>query len=254
MTLQEAKMFIRNANNFIEMFGENLFERAVVNYDVKDFSTNQYVPRDEGADRYYARLGYPVLCDRTTWIFEEYKGEWKREVRKLAREYRIPCSYQISETDLLKDCILLANPNMANYQMDIYHLDGAKEIYIKCDNKKSLCVPVKAIVEKNFSLVVDRHTTYHKGYYNTHDRKQLLDEELATLETETAKALRKTIDEGEPYMYEAIEKDPHIRPRTIKVSFEVVLDGTDEAIQKRVVNKLKYSSFDTPTNITIEEV
>ena len=254
MTLQEAKMFIKNANNFIEVFGENLFERAVANYDVKDFSTHQYVPRDEGADRYYAQLGYPVLCDKTMWTFKEYKGEWEREVRKLAREYRVPDNYQLREKDLLKDCILLVNPNMANYQMSIYHLEGAKEIYIKCDNNKSLYVPVKAIVEKNFSLVMDRHTTYHKGYYNTPDRKQYLDEALATLETETAKALRKTIEEGEPYMYEAIEKDPQIRPRTIKISFEVELDGTQEAIMQKVAHKLRYSTFSNPTNITLEEV
>ena len=254
MTLQEAKMFVKNSNNFIEMFGEELFERAIANYDVNDFSTHQYVPRDEGLDRYYARLGYPVLCDRTTWTFKEYKGEWEREVRKLAREYRVPDTYQLHEKDLLKDCILLANPNMANYQMRIYHLDGAKEIYIKCDDNKSLYVPIKAIVEKDFSIVVNRHTTYHKGYYDTPDRKQYLDAALATLETETAKALCKTIEEGEVYECKVIKNEPQYKSRTIRISFDVVMDGTDEAIQKKVVHKLKYSTFDGPTNIEIKEV
>lgn len=255
MTLQEAKMFVRNAKNFIEVFGEQLFERAIANYDVKDFSTFEYVPRNEGCDSYYAKLGYPILCDKTSHTFKEYKGEWVREVTKPAREYRVPCHYQLYEKDLLKDCILLVNPNMANYHMDMYHLDRpTDDIYVKCDDGKSLYVPVKAIVDKDFSLVVNRHTTYHKGYYNTIDRKSYLDAALATLETETAKALRKTIEEGEPYIYEAIKNEPNIRHRKIQVSFEVVLDGTGEAIQSKVEKNLKYSMFDEPTNITIKEI
>lgn len=255
MTLQEAKMFIRNAKNFIEVFGEDIFEIALANYDVTDFSTHKYVPRDEGTDRSYARLGYPILCDRTSWEFEEYKGEWVRKVRKLAREYRVPCDYQIREKDLLKDCILLVNPNMENYEMSIYHLDRPNDdIYIKCDDGKSLYVPVKAITEKNFGLVVDRHATYHKGYYNTIDRKEYLDAALATLETETAKALRKTIEENAPYISEVIEDKPNVLSRTIRVSFDVVLDGTEEAIQAKVEKNLKYSMFNSPTNIEIKEV
>lgn len=254
MTLQEAKMFVRNAKNYIEMFGEELFERVVANYDISDFSSHDYVRYGGGQDNYYANLGYPVLCDRTMWTFEEWRGEWKREFQDLAREYRIPCRYQLHEKDLLKDCILLVNPNMANYTMSIYHLDGAKEIYIKCDNGKSLYVPIEAIIKKDYSLVENRMNTYWPSYYNTADRKQYLDAELATLETETAKALRKTIEEGEPYAYEAIKNEPHIRHRTIRVSFDVVLDGTEEAIQKKVEQTLKYSTFDHPTNIEIKEV
>ena len=254
MTLQEAKMFVKNAKNFIEVFGEEIFERAVVNYDIKDFSTFEYVIRDGGQDNYYAKKGYPVLCDKTSHTFKEFKGEWMREVTKLARDYRVPDHYQLNENDLLKDCILLVNPHMANYTMSIYHLDGAKEIYVKCDNGKSLYVPVEAIVNKDYSLVENRMNTYWPSYYNTADRKQYLEAELATLETETAKALKKTIEEGEPYIYEAIKNEPHIRHRTIRVSFDVVLDGTEEAIQSKVEKNLKYSMFTDPTNIEIKEV
>ena len=255
MTLQEAKMFVRNAKNFIEVFGEELFERAVANYDVDDFSTHKYVPYGEGQDAYYARLGYPVLCDRTVWHFKEYNGVWEREVQKPARKYNVPCKYQLSESDLLRDCILLVNPNMANYHMDIYHLHNATDdIYIKCDDGKNLYVPVKSIVDKDFSLVVNRHTNYHKTYYNTIDRKEYLDAALATLETETAKALCKTIEEGKPYVRKVVESEPNVHCRKIKVSFEVMLDGTNEAIQSKVEKKLKYSMFNDPINIKIEEV
>jgi hypothetical protein len=200
-------------------------------------------------------MGYPVLCDRTSHTFKEYKGEWMREVVHLAREYRVPDNYQLHEKDLLRDCILLVNPNLANYPMSIYHLDRpTDDIYVKCDNGKSLYVPVKAITEKNFSLVVDRHTTYHKSYYNTSDRKKYLDEALATLETETAKALQKTIEENEPYIYKPVENEPHIHHRAIRVSFDVVLDGTEEAIENKVKKNLKYSMFDKCTNIEIKEV
>ena len=255
MTLAEAKMFVRNTENYIEIFGEEIFERAIVNYDIKDFSTHQYVVRDEGTDRYYAQLGYPVLCDRTMWTFEEHKGEWKREVQKLAREYRVPCHYQCNEKDLLKDCILLVNPNMANYKMSIYHLDRpTDDIYVTCDNGKSLYVPVKAIVDKNYSLVEERMNTYWPSYYNRPDRKENLDAELATLETETAKALQKTIEEGEPYDCGEMTKELPTRHRTIRVSFDVVLNGTNEEIQSKVESNLKFSLFNEYTNIEIKEV
>ena len=255
MILQEAKMFVRNAKNYIEVFGEELFERVVANYDVKDFSTFEYVVRDGGQDAYYARMGYPVLCDRTSHTFKEYKGEWMREVVHPAREYRIPCPYQLNEKDLLKDCILLVNPNMANYQMTTYHLDHpTDDIYVTCDNGKSLYVPVKAIVDKNYSLVEERMNTYWPSYYNRPDRKEYLDAELATLKTETAKALQRTIEENEPYTYESVENEPHIRRRAIRVSFDVVLDGTNEAIEKKVNKYLNYSLFNELTNIEIKEV
>ena len=254
MTLQEAKMFIRNANNFIEMFGEELFEKAVANYSIKDFSTFEYVIYNGGQDNYYAKKGYPVLCDRTSHTFKEYKGEWMREVLHLARKYRIPCHYQLHEKDLLRDCILLVNPNMANYQMSIYHLDGAKEIYIKCDNGKSLYVPVKAIVDKDYSLVEQRMNTYWSSYYNTPNRKQYLDAELATLKTKTAKALKKTIEEDESYVCEKAIKELPIGPRTVTVSFDITLPGTIEEVEEEVKNNLKFSLFTTYTNIKIKEV
>lgn len=255
MTLQEANMFVRNAKNFIEVFGEELFERAIANYEVNDFSTFEYVVRDGGTDQYYARMGYPVLCDRTSHTFKEYKGEWMREVTKPARKYRIPCHYQLDEKDLLRDCILLVNPNMVKYHMDIYHLDRpTDDIYVKCDDGKSLYVPVKAIVDKDFTLVVERHTTYHKGYYNTIDRKQYLDTALATLETETAKALCKTIEEDKPYVCEEVTKELPIGPRTVTVSFDITLPGTMEEVEKEVQSNLKYSLFKKYTNIQIKEV
>lgn len=254
MTLQEAKMFVRNAKNFIEVFGEELFEKAVENYDVRDFSTSLYVPLENGCN-YYDSMGYPVLRDRVRHTFKEYKGEWMREVEKLAREYRVPDSYQLDEKDLLKDCILLVNPNMANYQMSIYKLDRqTDDIYVKCDNGKSLYVPVKAITEKNFALVVERHTTYHKGYYNTPDRKKYLDEALATLETETAKALQKTIEEGAHYDCKTVVTETPIRHCTVRVSFDVVCDGTYDEIFKSVENNLRCSLFTNPTNLEIKEV
>lgn len=254
MTLQEAKMFVRNAKNFIEVFGEEIFERVVANYDIKDFSTFEYVPLENGCS-YYEKMGYPVICDRTSHTFKEYKGEWMREVTKLAREYRVPCSYQLHEKELLKDCILIVNPSMANYIMNIYHLDNpTDDIYVKCDNGKSLYVPVKAIVNRDYSLVEERMRTYWPSYYNTPNRKEYLDAELATLETETAKALKKTIEEGMPYDYEEKIKEMPTRHRTIRVSFDVVLDGTEEAIKTKVERNLKYSMFNECTNIQAKEV
>lgn len=198
MTLAEAKMFIRNAENFITVFGEELFEKVVANYDYKVFSTYEYVIRDGNQDKYFASKGYPVLCDRTEWTFKEYNGEWMREVRKLAREYRVPDHYQCEEGNLLRDCIIAVNPLMSMFEISTYHLDKpTDDIYIKTEHKSSLYVPVRAITEKNFSLVIDRHTSYHKSYYNTVDRKEYLNKALAALDSKVAKILKIVIEDGE---------------------------------------------------------
>lgn len=172
MTLAEAKMFMRNAENFITVFGEEIFEKVVANYDYTVFSTTEYVIRDGGQDRYFASKGYPVVCDKTSWTFKEYNGEWMREVQKPAKEYRVPDHYQLEERHVLRDCILTVNPLMSMFEMSMYHLDKpTDDIYITTEHdayyysnrKMPLYVPVKAITEKNFSLVVDRHTSYHKS-------------------------------------------------------------------------------------------
>ena len=196
MTLHEAKLFVRNYGNYIKLFGEEMMKTIFSKFSVDVFSKKEYVPLGEGADAYYERLGYPVLIDRTTSIFKEYNGEWERTVTKPARQYLIRCPYQLEEKELLRKCILAVNPMMSLFDMSAYHLDSiTDDVYIKTETGQSLYVPVQAITLKNYALVTERHTTYHKGYYNTADRKEYLDKALAALDSKIAKILKIVIEE-----------------------------------------------------------
>ena len=83
--------------------------------------------------------------------------------------------------------------------------------------------------------------------------KQFLDKDFL-LQTETAKALQKTIEDGVPCVCKGGTKELPISPRTITVSFDITLPGTIEEVKKEVENNLKYSLFKKYTNVEIKEV
>lgn len=191
MNINEAKLYVRNYSNYEKVFGLDILTKCLEPIEEKAFSTFEYVVRDEGQDRYYASKGYPVLCDRTTWTFKEWRGEWSRDVRKTAREYRVPDHYQLAEKDLLRACLLEKFPYLKDFSFLTYRLDREDdEIYITCDNKNSLYAPIRALVEKDFSIIEKRMNDYWKWYYNSQDKHEHLEGQLATLETATAIRLK----------------------------------------------------------------
>jgi hypothetical protein len=195
MNNNEAKLYVRNYDNYVQVFGLDVFTKCLEPFDMEKFSIFKYVVRDGGEDHYFASHGYPVLCDNTIREFEEWKGEWMRKVRKPAREYRVPNQYQLAEKDLLLSCLLEAFPYLKDFTFPTYHLDRADdEIYIKTENGESLYVPIRALTEKDFSIIEKHMNEYFKWYYSTPDRKQYLDKALATLETETAKRLKAILE------------------------------------------------------------
>lgn len=255
MTLTEAKLYVINAKNYSEIFGDNIFEQAAANFNVDDFTSYEYVIRGGGGDRYYHNKGYPVLSENFYHEFTEYNGEWERKVKKLARKYQIPNRYQCNESSLLKTCILIVNPAMENYQMNIYHFDNPDaDIYIECDNKRSLYVPIKAIVQKNYDLVTKHHTAYFNTYYNRTDQKEYLDAALETLKTKTAKELKQTIENDfiPAQDYNKPKIKPEFKPRTVTITFDTILDGSNEAIEEKVRKRLSWHHFDPIDNISIK--
>lgn len=196
MTLEEAKLFVRNYSNYERVFGLEILSKCLQAFCIEDFSTFKYVILNGSADNYYRRLGYPVLCEKTSWEFEEWKGEWMRKVRHPAREYRVPDDCQLRERGLLQACLLMRFPYLQEFAFPTYHLDKPEELYIKCENGRSLYVPIQALLENDYSLVEKRGNDYWRWYYSTPDRKKFLDEELATFETPTALRLKAILDEG----------------------------------------------------------
>lgn len=193
MTIEEARMFIRNYDEYEKFFGIELVTKCVTNFKVEDFSTKEFVALGEGTDNYYSRKGYPVLIGKTRWTFKEYKGEWSREVEKPAVQYLVPDHYQLKESRLLRACLLKRFPYLCEFDFPTYHMEKPFEIYIKCDNGCSLYVPLEALEKKDFSIIEKRVKDYFGWYYNTPERKEYLDKELSTLTTETALKLKEFI-------------------------------------------------------------
>jgi hypothetical protein len=191
MTAEECKMFIRNYDELVFFFGEERVLQNAMKFRIGDFTSWEYVVRDSWMDRHFAQKGYPVLYEKTSWEFEEWRGEWMRKVRKPAREYLVPDSYQRHEERLVHLCLEDMYPQFMAFDYQIYHCDERdhkSEVYIKCENGKMLYCPLLALKEKNWDMVEKRHVSYMKSYYgNTPERAaKYLPEELAVLDTRTA--------------------------------------------------------------------
>lgn len=195
MNLAEGKMFVRNADNIIEVFGEAEFEAALENFDLKDFTTKEYVPLDNaGMLRYYTeRMGYPILGDARHFIREEHycKGQvWERYVDKPCREFLVPDRYQFSERKLLHAMLAAKLPYFDHFKWKIYHLDRPDDdIYLECESG-SLYVPVKALLAADWQMILDRHCGYFKSYYNRPGSEEHLAKALSIPLSYAARLLR----------------------------------------------------------------
>ena len=190
MTVAEAKMYVRNARNIIEVFGEEIFAHQAGKFRDKDFSNEEYVQIGSPQDAFYREKGYPVVTERTTWPFTEYKGNsgWQREIVRPARSYRTPCPYQTQEDKLIKGCIEEKWPFMRHFKYDAYHLDqvDSYEIYVTTETGV-LYLPIKALLEKDFSIAEKRMKTYFGDYYRLN--VPLMEKSLAALATPTTEKL-----------------------------------------------------------------
>jgi hypothetical protein len=191
-----AKLFIRNYNNLVLFFGEKRVQKMARKFEESSFAKTEYVERGEGRDRYFLNKGYPIVCDNTTWIFKEYRGEWSRDVRKQARSFSVPDSYQLYEGKLIKMCLLDMFPQLEGLEISAYHADSeTAEIYIKCENNKLLYCPLIAFTTFNYNAIYNRHRSYHESYYGStaERREKYLQDELNTLETETAHKIKEML-------------------------------------------------------------
>lgn len=74
-------------------------------------------------------------------------------------------------------------------KFSIYQIHDEKsyEIYLSTSNGQSLYVPFRAIQERNYSLVEERHSSYHKDYYRS--KPEYLEKALGALKTPEAALL-----------------------------------------------------------------
>ena len=196
MNLAEGKMFVRNANNIIDVFGEEAFAKGLEGFELHDFSTFEYVPEENtGMIQHYEKMGYPVLAERVRHCVREthYCGgkEWERYADKICKEFRVRSIYQNNEHKLLRAILEEQFPYIRFFVWDIYHLDTPDDdIYLQCESGP-LYVPVKAIVAGNWQMILDRHNGYHNGYYGGRPEcKEHLAKALSIPESYTARLFK----------------------------------------------------------------
>ena len=187
MTVNEARLYLTNYQKFVDTFGMEVFARGLEKsgVDTRSFTTNEYVPLGSAHALWLNKGGYPTDGNIYRHEFEEWKGEWMRKVKKDAYCYTIPNRYQLDEHKIMEACLQVVAPWISIFNIKCYHLDSAADtdVYLKTGDDVSIYVPVKAILGRDWEVIVDRHTTYHKDYYRGEDRKKYLDKALAALDS-----------------------------------------------------------------------
>ena len=217
MDFDLAKKYIRNFVNIEQLFDKDVIAKVLPSFQLRDFATFEYVPTEnQGTIDYYTRMGYiritenPVMSYVTEYAY--FKGrQWESRVSKPCIEFIVPDNYQLAEGRLLKKLLFAAYPylNCAEYYeaIKVYHADAREvdknEFYIGFYSspydveKVSLYVPFKALRDKDPQIIIDRHTSYHKGYYgNDASRKQYLDKALSVLEFDSTKEFFEHVKSG----------------------------------------------------------
>lgn len=217
MNFDLAKKYIRNFGNIEQLFDKEVIAAVLPRFELRDFAIFEYVPTENrGNIDCYARMGYiqvterPVMSYVTEYAY--FKGrQWESRVPKPCIEFIVPDNYQLAEKALLKRLLIAAYPylNCAEYYNGIqaYHADAREvddnEFYMKFfsgpDNTEgvNLYIPFKALRDKDPQIIIDRHTSYFKSYYGTHEsRKQYLDKALSVLEFNSTKEFFEHVKSG----------------------------------------------------------
>lgn len=201
LTMDTAKLFVRNWKQYENFFKASTLKEIIPNFNLRDFTTWIHVEADNiGAILYAHKQGNYLFSDNPTFeTFKEWKGEWSREVRKKAYTFLIPSPYQSAESKLFKQCMELEYPYLSKYNVSYYKFEKANEwIYVRAENENNVCksiyCPVTAFSTKDKQKIIDTHTNYFKGYYNTPNRSDYLYQALGLLYSDVAKQLFEDIE------------------------------------------------------------
>jgi hypothetical protein len=135
---------------------------------------------EAGKDSWLADSDYAELvATGETGYFKEYeiiKGkEFVREYTAKANQYRTRGNYQSTKhASILKHLLINKFQYLKKYKFDVYSMrsEGANwEFYLKV-NKESLYVPVRALLNKDSKIIVDRMSEYHGWFRSQRDAEQ----------------------------------------------------------------------------------
>jgi len=131
-------------------------------------------------------------------------------IRVKGNKYRVTKRYLGAEhIKLIKWLLVAAFPqlSMTIDKFEVYepssNIPENYEIYLRCNihpddkNQVGRCIycPIKGILEKNWSIIEQRHVSYHEGYYNDPERKEkFLGFALGALESPQALELKALLE------------------------------------------------------------
>lgn len=258
MDIEKARLFVSNFKNYEAIFPEDVLTTGLSNFRVTDFATFKAVETQHS--RYYEER-YPRYSNEHLEYFSDYitkNGEvYEARIQKLAYSYIVPNQYQTNEKNLLETCLVLIIPEIDKFKWDMYHLDSYEDnnthkkfysdIYLKT-SKGSLYCPVEALVNYDKEAIIERHTSYHKGYYNTSDRKKYLEKSLSVLDTLEVELLFYVLD-----CYKN-KKEVDFIGKLSPEGKKFLERVQKEKIQKANKNFVLYSLKDTVKSVTTPQV
>lgn len=173
MTYAEAKLFIRNFKNYEKTFSKKTLEKCLefehvdywtkkVNVDINDYR-GQYNEYPKIQDKHF---------DYVSKEIHEKGLSATAYYRTQCYTFLIPDNYQIKEDKFFLNCIHTEMPGLKEFNFKCYHFDRLDTlIFLETDlqinrHNISLYIPINALLNKDVDTIIDRHTKYHKDYYD----------------------------------------------------------------------------------------
>lgn len=157
-------------------FGDGILSTALNDFKRKDMMTWEYIPYENGF--YFAlskaiALYLPYLVSHP---IRETKGDgWERTVDKLCVGIICNTQYDFWSGKLLKKCLDLKYPWLEKFKISEYSVRSYQDldehlVFLPIPDtegkkKKSVYIPLKALIEADVEAIKKRHTDYFTNYY-----------------------------------------------------------------------------------------
>lgn len=173
MTYEEAKLFIINFKNYEETFSKETLQKCLEFEHVDYWTKKQNVDINDYRGQYNK---YPRIQDKhLDYVFKEIHEKGLSATacyQTTCYTFLIPNQYQSKEDKFFLNCIHTEMPELKNFNFKCYHFDRLDTlIFLETDlqingHNVSLYIPIHALLNKDVDAIIERHTKYHKDYYN----------------------------------------------------------------------------------------
>lgn len=164
-TMKDMEKYFYNFKNYKAIFPLEILDKALSILTLRDIANFEHIPQSEMS--YYINKRFPVRSKNPhTSTLTERNGAWEHKFSGYVFTVLKNETYSFFERKYLFKCLELMFPWFSSFKWDIYHLNSENDdIYLKVDEKESVYVPVKAIINKDINAIVRHHVEYFTGYY-----------------------------------------------------------------------------------------